>query len=403
MIQIERKDIYAALIVFLLALGMGYFPQKTTLADFSSAMQIRAALLGQDAPLHAQVAARLEALYASVIGTAPNTPSTIVSFLIAFPSLLLAIVGVLAYFTLRALDFSKSFSAFAAIVFTLAALSISFMPSVYGSAQLSCAFFFAFLFLFAMHVREKSKDWLIAAAFFALISGYLSLIFALAGIIVVVAFGISSWMKNRSKEEFACFAALVALFAVAGALSPENAASFGIATMASALYGMPFLVAAAFCAAVLFFFKHARPEYLVLILGAIALAGISPLAAASLLVLPAAEGMSRASGDMPKSAKLACAYFVVFFAVFGMAIPLAGAWQAFIAGALIAVLAPLLVYFYGYNNKAFFVAFAAVLVAASVITVMMYQQGLPRQGYPTYADSDLSNALSFFSSQGLGR
>ena len=410
MVQLERKGIYAVLIVFLLAIGIGHFPQKATLADFSPATQMRAALSGQGAPLYADVAAKLEGVYAAVVGTPANTPSTIVSFLIGFPSLLLAIIGVLAYFTLRALEFSTSFSAFSAVVFVLAASALSFMPGAYGSAQLSCLFFFAFLCLFAMHVREKKSEgkaggnaWLLACAFFAMICAYLSAAFAIAGIFVAAAFCLSSWLKSKDNKEIIHSVGLAAVFAVFAILSPEKALSFDVAAIGGAFYSMPFMIAAACCAVVLFFFSHARIEYLALAIGAVALSSASPLAAASLLVLPVAEGMSKASGNIPKTAKLACAYFVVFFAVFGIASQSAGTLQVLVAAALIAVLSPLLMHFYDYNNKAFFALFAAVLAAASVFSVMIYQQGAHMQNQPAYIDNDLADALSFFSGTRIGQ
>lgn len=397
MIKLERKDMYAVLIVFLLAVGIGHFPEKSTLAEFSSATQVRAAVLGQDAPLYAQAAAPLEKVYASLTGANASAPSTIVSFLLLFSSLLLGMIGVLAYFSLRALTLGKSFSAFGAMLLVLAGTSFAFLPGSYGAAQLAMLFFFAFLLPFSLFVKKGGLPALAVAAVFALISGYLDAAFAVAGIGVVLSFCIAAWLKEKNNQQSAYFIVLLALFAAAAFLSPNNALSMDASNIAGSIYGMPFVIAAASTAVVLYFFASIGIECLLLALAGIAVCAISPFAASAIFIIPAAEGMSKATGDVPKPARLACAYFAVFFAVFGIIASAAGLQAAFVGAALISTLAPLLVHFYDYKNKLFFIMLAAMLVALSLFFAIGGQHG---KNYPSYVGNDFSNALSHLS--GIG-
>ncbi|VVC02167.1 Uncharacterised protein [uncultured archaeon] len=352
-----------------------------------------------------QAAARLESLYAAVLGTPAATPSTIVSFLIFLPSLLLGISAVLAYFALRSAGFSKSFSSFAPMLFVLAASMIAFMPGTYSASQLSCVFFFAFLASFAAFSAKGGKGLLALSAFFAAIAGYIDAPFAVAGIFIAAAFCLTHCLYDpKRKSELPYYAAIGVLFLAVALLSSGKPLALDAANATGAFYSMPFLVAAASGCVVLLAFGHAAAGCLLLVIGAALLSFFSPLAAAALLVLPAAEGMSKASVDIPKSARLACAYVVALLAIFGLALQGAEPVQSFVAALLLAAIAPLLMHFYEYQNRALFVGFAIALLALSAFTTIAFQMQRLASGpaYPQYIDKDLSDGLSFFSTRGIG-
>lgn len=397
--NIDRKEIYAIVLVLLLSFGMGQFPPKSTLPDFSAAMQLQSALAGKGAQLHIQIAAALEGIYSALIGKPASSPVAIVSFLLFFPPLLLAISATLLYLALRQLEFRRSVCAFTALLFAFSLPALQFLPGVYGNTQLAAPLFALFLFLFCFSIARKSHLALAPAALFAALSSFINPAFGIAGMAVALSFAAADF--SRKGATVAHFAALFILLAAATYLSPGfSQLSFAQNGLGAAFTNLPFMVAAAAPVAALFFLAGAGAEYFVLLLSALLVAGFSPLAAAMLLSLPAAEGISRASKEgISKAAKLCCALLLSFFAIFGLVFQLAGLGAALAASIMLSPVLALLVHFYGYKNQQIIPVFALAVLAAS-LSFSLFAPLLPNsQAYQGYFDPGMAGALSSLSSE----
>lgn len=401
--KIEAKEIYAILLVFFLALGFWQFPAKDTLPDFTPAMVIqRLPAMSSPQPAHLVAAAAAEGICASILGQDAYSPKTIEQFLLIFPPILLSLSSLFLYLALRQLDFRRSASAFGALLFSLSLAAMQFLPGVYGSWQLAALSLSLFIFHFSYYVSKGKPLLLAPALLFAALAGYLNPAFGVAGIALAMAFAIQSYLKGERK--IAHFAIVFLAFAAASFLSPERGQlSFSVQNIQSLFSLAPFLLAAASLSAVLFFNSSAQIAHLLLFIFGVLVSAISPLAGAMLLALPAAGGISQAASDKlsSKKAKLACAYFLAFFAIFGLASPVAGELRAAVIAFLISFLSPLMLHFYGYNSRQAFASLGIALLVLSVSFAVFYQMPPQRQFYPTYSDRDLSLALSQLSGKGV--
>lgn len=403
LLKFDPKEIAAIAIIFLLAFGIGSFPPKSTLPDYSTAIAMQAAAFGQQAAFHIQVASFFEQLYASFLGMPANSPDATVSFLLFWPSKLFALTGIFLYLALRALGFRKTVAAFSAILFILSQVAIlSFLPGVFGSASIGAVLFSLFFLFIALYSRKGHAAWLALSALFGAFCAYSDFGFGIAALAASALFAAAAYMKKEKNA--ICFAAVAAASAVALALAPNPVSFLGLPGLQSLFTGAPFLFAAASCALVLLAFSSATLESALLVLGAIAVSAASPLAGAILLTVPAAEGISRAiEGKAPTIAKLACAFFLAFFLLFGLA---SYAYSDLLSGVvmalMLAVLSPLLLHFYEYKSRRFFALLAIVLVALSLFTVVLYPVSSHKADYPSYSDNDEAAALSYLSGKNAG-
>lgn len=395
--KLERNEIYAVLIVFLLSLGFWFFPAKQTLPEFGAATQIRSAMQGGAVPLHIAVAASA----ASIFGATPSSPQSIAGFLLNFSTLLLALSTLFLYLALRQLGFGKTPSAFSSLLFPLSLSALPFLPGVYGSTQLAAPFFSLFLLFFALFAAKKEQLMLVPALLFAAISSYFNAAFGIAGIAAVVSFGAAAYLKGDRR--LAQFSILAIVFAAALYLSPEKQQTyFSLSAMGSVLSLSPFLLAAASAAAVLFFLSAGSLEYFLLFFSGVFLSIFSPAAGALLLVLPSASGISSAMEEkLHKAAKLAVSFFIVFFALIGLSMASgADIYKSAAIAALLSILAPLSLHFYEYRSHRLLPAFALALLVISASTALFYQLPPQRELFPAYLDKDLSSALSSLSGKG---
>ena len=403
--KFDLKEIIAVLIVFLLPLGLGQFVAKSTLPEYGAASAIMAAVssAGGAVPLHISVAAGLERIYASVIGAPASSAQAIVGFLLVFPPLLIALSSLLLYLACRQMAYNKTQSVFAVALFALSStVALPFLPGIYGSAQLAVLLFAAFLLPFAAFVHKPDRMPALAiAVLLGFCAAYVNAAFALAGIAMAVAFAFAHHKKKEGKNYLAMLAVLALVFAAAGNLSPDKSAlAFSSDSLSMAAQGMPFLLAAAAICLGLFFFGRKDAEFFALLLLGVALSGFSPLAAAMLLVFPVAEGAAKAEGELSKGAKLAAAFACAFFLVFGLMYGGAGLYPALGAGVMLGLLAPLVLHFYDYNARAVLSLLGAGLVLFSLFFALFIQLPPLKQGFPSYTDPALAQALSYLPSVG---
>jgi hypothetical protein len=398
--KFDIKEIIAILIVFLLPLGLGQFVAKTTLPEYGVAVQMMG---NAGEPLHIAAASALEKAYAAMMGMPVASASAIIGFLLIFPPLLLALTSVLLYFACREMSYKKTQSVFAVVLFSLSsAVALSFLPGIYGSAQLAMLLFAAFLVPFAAFVHKPGRmEMLLAAAVLGFASGYINAVFALAGVAMAVAFAFAHHKKKEEKNYLAMLGVLALVFAAAGFLSPDKALlAFTSDNLSQAAYRMPFLFAGAAVCLGLFFFGTRDSEYFALLLLAAALSGFSPLAAAILLVFPVAEGAAKMMEDISKGAKLAAMFACAFFVVFGLVYGGMAIYPALGAGVLLGVLAPLVLHLYDYNARAVFSVMGASLLLFSLFFAIFIQLPPAKAGYPNYTDPALSDALIYLSKNG---
>ena len=395
--KFDTKEIIALLIVFLLPLGMGQLVAKATLPEYGAAVQ----MIGTGAqPVHIAVASALEKVYASIMGMPASSAQAIVGFLLIFSPLLLALTSLFLYFACREMGYKKAQSVFAVVLFALAStVALSFLPGVYGSAQLAMLLFAAFLYPFAAFAQKPSRmEMLLAAAVLGLAAGYVNAAFALAGVAFAVAFAFAHHKKKEGKNYLARLCALGLIFVAACLLSPDKSLlAFSAGNLAQAASGMPFLFAGAAACIGLFFFSSRDTEYLALLLLAMALSAFSPLAAAVLLVFPVAEGATRMMEDITKSAKLAAIFACAFFLVFGLVYGGLAIYPALGAAVMLGVLAPLVLHFYDYNARAVFSVMGAGLLLFSLFFALFVQLPPVKAGYPDYTDPALAQALTYLS------
>ncbi len=402
--KFDTKEIIAILIVFLLPLGIGQFVAKTTLPEYGAAVQMMGSAGAQ--PVNIAVASALEKVYAAIMGMPAISASAIVGFLLIFPPLLLAFTSLFLYFACREMGYKKAQSVFAAALFALSStVSLSFLPGVYGSAQLAMLLFAAFLYPFAAFAQKPSRvEMLLAAAVLGLAAGYVNAAFALAGVAFAVAFAFAHHKKKEGKNYLAMLGVLALVFAAAGFLSPDKSLlEFSAGNLAQAASGMPFLFAGAAACIGLFFFSKRDSEYLALLLLAMALSCFSPLAASILLVFPVAEGTARMMEDISKSAKLAAIFACAFFLVFGLVYGGLAIYPALGAAVMLAVLAPLVLHFYDYNARAVFSVMGAGLLLFSLFFALFVQLPPIKAGYPSYTDPALAQALTYLSGNSAQR
>ena len=388
--KFEKNDIYAVLIVFLLSFGILFFPIKSTLPEFGAATQMQDALLGKAAAPHIAVAAALAPLF----GVTASNPQSIVSFLLLFPPVLLAITSLLLYFAIRRLNIRRTPAAFAALLFPLSLAAFAFLPGVYSSANLAAVLFAAFLFFFCSFASQKKAMMVIPAILFAALSAYVNAAFGIAGIAAVIAFAANAYLK--ADKRLLKFAIIAVVFAAAMYFSTDaTGLYFSAKNIGNAFALMPFILAAASVSAVVFFFASASVDHFLLFIAGIFTAVFSPLAGALLLCVPAAGGVSAAMEEkLPKGAKLVSAFFISFFALFGLSLASGSdaVKSAAIAG-MLSVLAPLVLHFYEYRNHRLLPAFALSLVAISLAFSLFYALPPVREHYPQYSDKDMSSAL----------
>lgn len=392
-LKLERNEIVALLLVFFLSLGLGHFPGKETLPEFSVAIALQQE---QPVQLHISAARYLEGAYASALGLPESSPTAIVPFLLFFPPLLLALTALFLYLSCRALGFGRSVSAFCAVLFASSFVSFQFLPGAYSASQLAAPVFALFLFHLAMFVSKNRMLALVPAAAFAALAAYLSPSFGIACAIVAAAFAIHEFGKKEGR--LAYFALLLVLSAAAAYLSPEKQSLyFSVQNLAASYSAAPFLLAAASLSFFLFFFSRARPQFAILSAAGALMFGFSPAAATILLAFSAAEGATAVlSAGLPKSALLFCAFALAFFALLGM-VPQADFYKTIAISALLALLFPALLHLYDYKNAGVFSAFLLSLAALSLFSAALYPLSPQKPMYPSYLDTDLSGAFSFLS------
>ena len=403
--KVEEKELFAVAIIFLLSLGIGFYPVKQTLPDFSQAMLLQSFAAGKTVPLHIAAAGYLEQAYSPLqLALSPSSPQAIVSFLLFFPPLLFALSSLFLYLALRQLELRRAPSAFAAILLPLSLSSLYLLPGVYGSAQLALLFFSVFLLAFFSWSAKSSLPALAFSFIFAALAAYASPAFGAAGALAALSFAAAEY-RNANKARLAAFAAIMAISAAAAFLSPDKGPLYSIQNLALLFTLSPFLLAAASCAAVLYFYSAASARAALSLPAALLASLFSPLAGSALLLLPAAEGAqgSTSKEHTAKQAKLLCAYAIAFFAVMGLALQGADAPRAIGMALLVSTMAPLALHFYGDKGQQFFTTAFLCLALLSLFTLLFYSGFAKGQLYPQYADKDLSDALLSLSGSGVSQ
>lgn len=397
--KIDVKDAYAVILVLLVALGAWQFVPKTTLPEFESAVQIRAALEGVSVQPHVAIAAALEKAYASASGMEPQSAEAITSFLLFFSPVLLAVSATSIYIALRIAGMRKAESGFAALLFALSLSAIAFLPGVFSAASLACVSLCLFLPFAAL--AEKRILAAAPAIFFAFAAGYFGAAFAVAGAILALFF---AYRSRGAKPLLAAYALCALAFAIGSAISGNFASlSFEADSLRFSFgEGLPFLLAASSACVALFVFGECKAEWLSLSVAGALLCALSPLAGAALLCLPAAHGISRAREETKKGAMLSAAFLVALVACFALAYPVFPVYSAIAASFLLALLAPLLLFMFGYPHKAFFAVLASLLLALCLFFAMLCQLPPQKAPYPSYLPEDAAFALSFLSEKSPG-
>ncbi len=402
LLKFDWKELAAVAIIFLIAFGIGSFPPKATLPDYSPAIAIQAAALGQPAAFHIQIASFFEGFYASFLGMPATSPDTIVSFLLFWPAKLFALTAIFLYLSMRAFGFRKTVAAFSAILFMLSqAALLQFLPGVFSSASVAAMLFSLFFLFMALYSKKGHAAWLAPSIVFGALCAYSDFGFGAAVVLSSALFAAAAYAKKGGSAPY--FAAAAIVFAIVLAAAPSQP-SFALGQAQELFTGAPFLAAAASLAVVLFAFNAASLEACILALGAIAASIFSPLAGAVLLTYPASEGISRASDEkLPAVAKLSCAFFLFFFAMFGLAAyQHADPFKAIALSGLLSSLAPLAMHFCEYNNRRFFAIAAILLVGLSLFLAVFCPYSQYLEAYPKYADIDEASALSYLSGKGAG-
>jgi len=401
LLKFDWKELAAVAIIFLLAFGIGNFPPKATLPDYSTAIAIQGVASGQPAAFHIQVASFFEGYYASFLGMPAGSPDTIVSFLLFWPAKLFALTGVFLYLAIRALGFRKTVAAFSAALFILSqAATLQFLPGVFSSASIAAVFFSLFFLFMALYSKNGHIAWFLLSAAFGALCAYSDFGFGVAALLSSALFAAGAHLKKGKNAAY--FAASALVFIAVLAFAPSQITPPSLEGWHSLLSGAPFLAAAASCALVLFAFNSATPESALLALGAIVVSTVSPLSGAILLVVPAAEGISRASEEkLPAIAKLSCAFFLFFFVFFGLAshqysdLP-----KSIVLSGTIALLAPLSLHLYEYRGRQFFAVSALSLLSLSLASAAFYPVSQFNGGFPKYSDKDEAAALSYLAGKG---
>ncbi|MEM2138292.1 MAG: hypothetical protein QW568_04345, partial [Candidatus Anstonellaceae archaeon] len=275
--------------------------------------------------------------------------------------------------------------------------SFPFLPGLFGPAQLAAPLSALFIFHFVSFASKGRLPMLIPAAIFAAASAYLSPAFGLAAIAVVAAFAVSTLGKGGNR--LAYFGAVLILAAVAIYLSPDRQSLyFNLQGLQSSYKVAPFLLAAASLSVVAFFSANATPQYALLAAAGVLLSAFNPVASAILLALSAAAGVKISLAEkIPKSALLAFAFFLAFFIVLGI-VPETDFYRAAAISLVAAIIFPVILHLYEYRNAAIFSVFLLSALSLSLFSAAFYS-AVPQQrsSYPSYADTDLSDALSYLS------
>jgi hypothetical protein len=304
---------------------------------------------------------------------------------------------VFLFLSIRSLGFGRTVSAFGALLFAFSLSSVSFLPGMYGAPQLAALFLSIFLLLLC---NLRGRQWLaVPAAIFAFTSAFISAPFGIAAIAATLSFAAAP--EGREKGRLVQLSLLLVAAAAGTFISQDAYLRFTMLAAKSAAPLLAFVIGPACCAAVLYFSARETIRDFLLFLLALPVSVLSAPAGCMLLSVAASAGMSRAfSQKIPKALMLACAFFLVFFSVAGLAL-LAGAnyFQALVASILLSALSPLLLHFYDYRSAHMF---SVAALALALISLFAFQfASLSAQGiYPAYADKDVSSALYFLSQHG---
>jgi len=413
-LKMDSREVFALVVVFLLAFGIGGYPARATLPDFYLPLKMQEAALppGQiagcgeagctvvfsEAEYFVHSAANA---YALAIGASPGSPSTIVSFMLLFPPLLFAITALFSYLALRVHGFRKTVAAAAALLFIFSTTAyLSFLPGSFGAAATAAPFFALFFLASSWHYKKNSLVALAIGSVFGTYSAILYPVFALAGVAAVASFAYSA---RRRSEKIALFAIPLALFAGVLLLPSFSALpQAGVENARNFLIQSSPLIAASAAAAALFVFSECSIEALLLAASAAALSFFSPLASALLLAVPSAEGIARLSDEAgKKGAKLAALFAFTFFLFLG---PLYAGYGSLLRAAagsmLISAIAPLVMHFYEYKARRI-MPLAVLFAVSAAVFLALFSQSMPHYGAPAYADPKISAALADLSSSGI--
>jgi hypothetical protein len=398
--KLGSKDIYAVALVFIIAFGIWNFTPKDALPEFSSASQIRLALVGKAVQPHIALAAALEGQYASLSGMDAASAIAITSFLLSFPPILLALSCAFFFIGLRLFGQGLGWSAFAAVLFATSLASFGFLPGVYSGAQVACLLFsasFACLALFAMGGKDYAG--LAGAAAFVLGAGYFFFAYGIAAACLALFFLLR---ERKGKPASMAPYALMLLACLAGiALSPSIAKAYfspeklllGISAYA------PFVLAAASICACLAAMGAVGKEWLLIVAAGILLFGVDASSGAALLLLPIAHGTSVAFASEKKGALLLASYSLCFFMLLAIAHPLFFGFLAVALAGLVAFLGPLVLHLYEYNTRGFFSGALFALFCLSVFFAALAQETQKAEGYPQYIGKDYAASITFLAGQ----
>ena len=333
----------------------------------------------------------------------PPPAHPIISFMLLFSPLLLALSAVFLYAAVRQLGIHRTPAAFAALLFPISLSALPFLPGAYSSACIAALFLSIYLFFFCSFAAKRRQMMVLPSILFAFLSSYFNAAFGIAGVAAVLSMAAACYLKGDKR--LAQFAILIAVIAAGMLLSGDKTGLyFNPQNALNAFSLSPFILAAASVSAVLFFVSSASVDHFLLLLSGVFVSIFSAPAGAMLLVLPAAGGMSAAVEEkLPNRAKLASSFLLVFVALVGLGL-LAGGdiYKSSAIAAMLSLLAPLALHFYEYKSHRLLPAFALALLAASAFSAIFYS--LPPGGslYPQYADKDMAAALSYLAQNGAG-
>ncbi|MCX8194986.1 MAG: hypothetical protein N3G22_02670 [Candidatus Micrarchaeota archaeon] len=399
--KFEKMELFASLLLFLAAFGFWHFPAKHTLHDFSVAIGLQNAVLGAHSSPFMGLMAQAEKLYSSLLSLPPESSTTISSFLLFLPSLLLASISVVVYLALRQISIRRSAAAFSVLLFTLSLQAMfSFLPGVVSEEQLAAALFtFSSLFLALYVARQKRLVILPAYPLFAL-AGFFSSSFALAGVAMSLSFAIPAYLKEDRRLPYMIIAAII--FSASSFLLPQDKPlSIALGNFAQLLTNSPFLVAVASVSVLLFFLAAASLQSVLLFFSALAISATSPLAGAVLLVFPAAEASHQLFYErLSKKVKLLSVFLIAFISVFGLSfLQSEDAIKSLAAAVLLAPVLPFFLYFYDFKEGQVFAALGMLLISMSVSCAVFYQLYSPNR--PLFYDADLTDALIHLSNSSI--
>jgi|GEM_PF-1181497 len=406
-----KLDFAAAAIVFITVLGLLHFPARASLPNFSEAILVQGALSGAAAPVHSQLAAYKLNLVAPLFGLPPASPDTIVLFMLEFSPVLLAISALFIYLSLRALGGRRAVSAFFALLVPFL-LSSQFLPGVYGAQQMALPLFAVSLFCICLFSKNKNPLALGASLPFAAASAFVFPSSALAGVALCLPFALSRYFARGSESgaqdsnaHSLLFALPIAAFLLGAFFSPSLASfSFSLANLQSSQGTISFMLAFAMLSVAVFLLTPASsPRNAYFTLFGLLSSAACPACAAIALAVPSAGGLEAASKPgITKAAKLACALAFGFFALFAL-ISGGDAVRAAAISFFVALLFPLIMYFYEFQNAKFFAVFALVSLLFVAFSSSFAQLSPSGVGYVAYSDAGFSKVLSSLGSDAKGQ